>query len=97
MKQEFHLSVKSEMKRVKARILEAPKLEYKNQLMSVKDGVWRMQNLKFKEAVKTLKENMWTILSLTKFRDNIRDNYNIREGLEIFMQNLIQNGKVYEK
>lgn len=92
MEQEFHLSVKSEMKRVKARILEAPKLEYKNQLMSVRNGVWRMQNLKFKEAVKTLKENMWTILSLTKFQ-----NYNIREGLETFMQNLIQNGKVYEK
>lgn len=62
MKNEFHLSVRPEMKQVAARILPAPELQYNERAVRVSRGIWQMQT--FQHACH-LEKGTWTVLDLS--------------------------------
>ncbi|XP_071857874.1 protein argonaute-2-like [Bombus fervidus] len=61
---EFHFSVHGEFEKVPARVLEAPKLQYKDKQVNVLKGTWRAD--KFLTPCH-LPENSWTILNLDNY------------------------------
>lgn len=87
MKQEFRLSVDTEMQKVNARILEAPILKYDAAEVSVSKGKWYTPN-NFVQPMNLGREE-WTIINLGKSHQFAH------RDMCIFMENLIRNGKVY--
>ncbi|XP_029175629.1 protein argonaute-2 isoform X4 [Nylanderia fulva] len=73
MRNEFHLSVRPEMKQVAARVLPPPDLQYNNKKGIVRQGIWKMQA--FQQA-SNLNKGTWTILDLS---DSKRDTHYIHE------------------
>lgn len=79
---EFHFSVNTEFEKVPARVLKAPKLQYKEKEITVSKGTWKADKF-FSPCV--LPKNLWTILNLDKFV-NAHDLYNLHNKL-------LHNGK----
>lgn len=74
---EFHFSVNTEFEKVPARVLKAPKLQYKEKEITVSKGTWKADKF-FSPCV--LPKNLWTILNLDKFV-NAHDLYNLHNKL----------------
>ncbi|XP_026825457.1 protein argonaute-2 isoform X2 [Ooceraea biroi] len=83
MKNEFHLSVQTEMKKVPARVLPPPQLQYAKRTAIVNKGVW--QPSEFNEAMH-LENYSWTILNLTNLR-------NISDQMQRFSEALQSNAR----
>jgi len=81
MMNEFHLSVKPQMKEVSARILPPPELRYAERTARVIKGVWQSQT--FNQA-KNLEPGTWTILNLS----DPKQTHKIKQ----FSENLISIG-----
>ncbi|XP_072745126.1 protein argonaute-3 [Anoplolepis gracilipes] len=82
MKEEFHLSVRPEMKQVDARILPPPELQYNGRIAKVNRGIWQIQP--FKTAC-NLEKHTWTVLDLSEMI--------LGESIPSFVQSLKQGGK----
>lgn len=81
MKQEFHMSIRPEMKQVAARILPAPVLQYNERTARVNKGIWQMQAF---QIASNLEKGTWTILDLS---DAVLGNL-----MHEFVNSLMQNG-----
>lgn len=90
MRQEFRLSVDTEMQKVNARILKAPILKYDAAEVLVSKGKWSTRN-HFVQPMNLGREE-WTIINL----DKLNHQFAYRD-MCLFMENLIKIGKVYEK
>ncbi|XP_029661699.1 protein argonaute-2-like isoform X1 [Formica exsecta] len=85
MRQEFRLSVNTEMEKVDARILKAPILKYADAEVPVNNGKWYMK--KFMQPMK-LKNDEWTIINLDKSHKFVA-----HHNMCVFMENLIRIAK----
>lgn len=75
---EFHFSVNPEFEKIPARVLEAPKLQYKEKEVNVKKGIWKAEKF-FIPCI--LPKKSWTILNLDNRIYN-HDLYNLYEKLQ---------------
>ncbi|XP_070172472.1 uncharacterized protein [Polyergus mexicanus] len=82
MRQEFRLSVDTEMEKVDARILKAPALKYADAEVPVNNGKWYMK--KFVQPMR-LKNDEWTIINLDKSHKFVA-----HHNMCVFMENLIR-------
>ncbi|KAL6260110.1 hypothetical protein P5V15_007649 [Pogonomyrmex californicus] len=80
MRNEFHLSINSEMERVQARILTPPTLKYAERTERVWRGTWQAQAF---NRAKNLESSSWTIFNLSGIS-------NIHPRMDDFVKDLKQ-------
>ncbi|EFN76952.1 Eukaryotic translation initiation factor 2C 2 [Harpegnathos saltator] len=83
LRNEFNVKVSTEMKKVDARILSTPSLQYKVQLSNVGEGKWICRDLR---EARNLENNSWTIITIVN--QKIQEHY-----VQNFIQNLRDNGR----